>query len=665
MQMETTSDVELLQAFVKSRLEPAFRTIVERHSGWLFASAYRQLRDVQLAEDAVQTVFVLLAQKASAMNQDHKLSGWLFNTMGYTVRAMRRNRLRAQKREKRAARQVATLPVEEEEALQAALDAAVHRLPEADRAAILLRYYQNQPFNQVARALNTTEETARKRVERAVARLRRLLGADAEKVAESSFALLAAHGLQHAPPGMTGSVVQSALHSTTLPASTAAAVKGAMVLMAISKLKTAAVLLVLVLMLGGGATFVVLLHSRTSANAGMTVPITAPVASDDIPFRPDLSGVQIFELRGRNNGTDSDICLTRDRGSVQRQSASGWTSIHYFDGPTEYAYREGGNLVLRKKIIINHKIRQASELLSETERALSLQDIKGAREPASDAVVIGKKCEAYRVTEATGIISPLWLLLIDPNSGRVEEMKKEKIDLLVSYDPAVPEQLLRVPSGPGVQIVDARDYFEKQYPLERARYQVEKAGQVFAVQEITQNAAGCFLLVCTTRLSPASKAAAKDVADDELTNGFSIVPQVPGERLHFHMVDIAAFQQSGFEVDYLVVIPQEGFTAADHCQFGVSLRGSTDAQDPLQKEMEPKSPPFAVDLEAKVDAKAESIRDFAGRAYDAVSPLVGTVYGSHCQGPPMGQGLGSREACVEKVAGEVLRYAPDAEGGTP
>ena len=664
MQIETTSDVELLQAFVKSRSEEAFRGIVERHSGWLFASAYRQLRDAQLAEDAVQTVFLLLAQKASAMNQDHKLSGWLFNTMGYTVRAMRRNRRRAEIREELAAREK-VVEVVEEDGWQAALDAAVHRLPEADRAAILLRYYQNQPFKQVARALNTTEETARKRVERAVGRLRRLLGADAEKVTEGSLTLMAAHGLQHAPPEMVGSVVRSALHATTLPASTAAAVKGATVLMAMSKLKTAAVLALLALIFGGGATFVVLHRSRTSANAGMTVPIAAPVASDGIPFKPDLSGVQVFELNGKNSGTDSDIFLTRDRGSVQRQSPPGWTSIHYFDGPTEYAYREGGNLVLRKKIIINHKITQASEVLVETERALSLQDIKGAREPASDAAVAGKRCEAYRVTEGTGIISPLWLLLIDPNIGRVMEMKKEKIDLLVSYDPRVPEQLLRVPSGPGVQIVDAREYIEKQYPLERACYQVEKAGQVFAVQEITQDAAGCFRLVCTTRLSPASKAAAKDVADDELTNGFTIVPQVPGERLHFHMIDIAAFQQSGFEVDYLVVIPQKGFTAADHCQFGVSLRGSTDAQDPLQKEMEPKSAPFTVDLEAKVDAKAESVRDFAGGAYDAVSPVVGTVFGSHCQGPPMGQGLGSREACVEKVAGEVLRYAPSAEGGTP
>ena len=348
---------------------------------------------------------------------------------------------------------------------------------------------------------------------------------------------------------------------------------------------------------------------------------------------------------------------------MQRQSAAGWTSIHYFDGPTEYAYREGGNLVLRKKIIINHKIRQASEILVEAERALSLQDIKGAREPASDAAVGGKACEAYRVTEASGIISPLLLLLIDPKSGRVMEMKKEKMDLLVSYDPMVPEQLLRVPSGPGIQIVDARDYFEKQYPLDGARYKVEKDGQIFAVNEITQDGAGCFHLVCTTRLSPASKGEAKDVADDELTNGFTIVPQVPGERLHFHMIDIAAFQQSGFEVDYLFVIPQKGLTPADHCQFGVSLRGATDAQDPLQKEMEANSPPFAVDLEAKVDAKAEGARDFAGRAYDAVSPLAGTVYGSHCQGPPMGQGLGSREACVEKVAEQLLRYAPDAEGG--
>src|SRR5450432_2025171 len=101
----TPSDGELIEAFVRENSESAFRSLVERHARWIFAAAFRQLRDRQLAEDAAQAVFIILLQKAHAMPSNAKLSSWLFSALQFTVKNLRRAQRRRQFHEFRATAQ--------------------------------------------------------------------------------------------------------------------------------------------------------------------------------------------------------------------------------------------------------------------------------------------------------------------------------------------------------------------------------------------------------------------------------------------------------------------------------------------------------------------------------------------------------------------------------
>ena len=103
-QTRPLSDQQLLLAYARENSDDAFRAIVDRHARWIFAAAFRQLADRQLAEDATQIVFVLLAQRSRKMSANQKLSGWLFNTLGYTVKNLRRQLLRRQFHEQRRRR---------------------------------------------------------------------------------------------------------------------------------------------------------------------------------------------------------------------------------------------------------------------------------------------------------------------------------------------------------------------------------------------------------------------------------------------------------------------------------------------------------------------------------------------------------------------------------
>jgi RNA polymerase sigma factor (sigma-70 family) len=250
-----TDDGALLSAFAREGSESAFRSLVERHSGWVYAAAFRQLRDANLAEDATQAVFVLLCQRAKKMKPQQKLSGWLFVTLGYTVKSILRSRRRRERYEKLAAIErptsYAAPPLADD------LDAAVARLSEDDRTAILLRFYQGMDFGTMARALGVSDETAKKRVTRAVARLREQLGA---AVTTDNLTAASAFGAPAASVALSAHVSHVALSAAggaPVPAGVAPVLKGAVYLMTMAKIKIAAVAAIIALLMGTAGTAVV------------------------------------------------------------------------------------------------------------------------------------------------------------------------------------------------------------------------------------------------------------------------------------------------------------------------------------------------------------------------------------------------------------------------
>ena len=66
-----------LLAYVRSGDEAAFAKVVEAYSSLVYGTAYRKTRNVQLAEEITQNVFVLLARKAEQLVSRPNLGGWL------------------------------------------------------------------------------------------------------------------------------------------------------------------------------------------------------------------------------------------------------------------------------------------------------------------------------------------------------------------------------------------------------------------------------------------------------------------------------------------------------------------------------------------------------------------------------------------------------------
>ena len=176
--MDKRSDHELLNEFTTNASEGAFATVVNRHIGLVYSAAFRHVNDAHLAEDVTQAVFVLLARKAGAIPKRCILSGWLYRTARFIARDVVKSEARRRKREEDATQSSSLESAHESKWEQAApqLDQALSRLSEVERAAVLLRYFEAKSLHEVGEELGCSEEAARKRVDRAVEKLRRHFG---------------------------------------------------------------------------------------------------------------------------------------------------------------------------------------------------------------------------------------------------------------------------------------------------------------------------------------------------------------------------------------------------------------------------------------------------------------------------------------------------------
>ncbi|MFT3829241.1 MAG: sigma-70 family RNA polymerase sigma factor [Opitutaceae bacterium] len=173
-------DPALLRRFVQQRCQRSFAELVQRHLGLVYHAALRiGAGDSQLAEDAAQATFTLLAARAAKLCDHPELAGWLHATACLKARELRRGDLRRHRREQTAnfMDDLHGEPTNDEawQRLRPLIDEVLLDLKPEDRAAVLLRFFEGRAFAEVGAALRLGENAARMRVDRALERLREAL----------------------------------------------------------------------------------------------------------------------------------------------------------------------------------------------------------------------------------------------------------------------------------------------------------------------------------------------------------------------------------------------------------------------------------------------------------------------------------------------------------
>jgi RNA polymerase sigma-70 factor (ECF subfamily) len=152
----------------------AFMHLVEAYQRPVYNLCYRMLNDSGEAEDAAQETFLRVYTKIKTYNPAHKFSSWLLSIAShYCIDKIRQRRNQTVSWDELPPWRV--MPAPDPQPEEAALTAETHdylyhlldTLPAEYRAATILRYWYDMPYEEIAQTLDTTVSAIKSRLFRA------------------------------------------------------------------------------------------------------------------------------------------------------------------------------------------------------------------------------------------------------------------------------------------------------------------------------------------------------------------------------------------------------------------------------------------------------------------------------------------------------------------
>ncbi len=250
------TDAELLERFLArddTTAELSFAVLVERHGPLVRRVCRGVLRDEHGAEDAFQSTFLVLVNKAPSLRVQTSLGPWL-HAVAYRVaceaRSIAARRLKHERRVAEMASQAEGVERRQREDLEVHLHEEIQKLAERHRRPIVLCDLEGLTHEQAARLLDTPVGTIKSRIARGRELLRHRLSR--RGLAFSSGMLTVALTPEAARAELLGTVVdqtartamrvagRSPLTAGTVPASVGILVQRVLISLFRSRLKTAA-----------------------------------------------------------------------------------------------------------------------------------------------------------------------------------------------------------------------------------------------------------------------------------------------------------------------------------------------------------------------------------------------------------------------------------------
>lgn len=305
MKDENVSDAELLhQYFVEGRQE-AFTRIVTKYTDMVYNTCLRRTgNELDLAKDATQKVFLILAGKAGDILGQRDIAGWLYRTANYAAIAVKRKERRQKMMIENYSKSPETDGADSSiwNGAREILDEAMAKLGARYQEVLVLHYFQGRSYGDIAATMGCPEDTVRTLLQRGREKLRVRLAH--MNVAVSGAVLMkgmATEGVMTAPDGLARLCAETVMKNLGSGASLVSGENGEILATmerarTMMLLKKAAVAVVLggVVTIGGFALYQQIMSRNAVVPAAQLPPAMAPVGKDiEVIYSDDFDGKQL------------------------------------------------------------------------------------------------------------------------------------------------------------------------------------------------------------------------------------------------------------------------------------------------------------------------------------------------------------------------------------
>lgn len=175
--LKTANDEDLMLAYAKGQPE-AFDELFARYGRKIYNLFLRALRNTETAGDLVQETFLRVIEARKRYQPTRTFASWLYtiamNLLRDQFRRSKRQRVIEELSETSLEMRVPEPEVELSER-RAAVQKAVHALPEEQREVVLLAKYQGLSYAEIAAILGISAAAAKQRAYRALKTLQEKL----------------------------------------------------------------------------------------------------------------------------------------------------------------------------------------------------------------------------------------------------------------------------------------------------------------------------------------------------------------------------------------------------------------------------------------------------------------------------------------------------------
>ncbi len=165
-------DVEVIRLYLQTQDTAYFTLLYDRYASKVYFKCLSLLKQEDLAKDAVQDIFTKILLSLSSFSERSKFSTWIYSiTYNYCIDSLRKRKRGAEL----FTDDMGDLPdvadeVTDEAIYTMEIDAlreVLAKLPEGDKAVLMMKYQDDMSIKEIAEALNRTESSTKMKIMRA------------------------------------------------------------------------------------------------------------------------------------------------------------------------------------------------------------------------------------------------------------------------------------------------------------------------------------------------------------------------------------------------------------------------------------------------------------------------------------------------------------------